>query len=158
MEISTPSKSAKTKEFLKNEAKMIVQECILINPRPKLLIFDSARWKKLLVFLTQWLKFLPRWIFFISKLSRWVFKGLHTLHNIFLGNILVSVGQYIVKCSQYIKKVSAIYCQLSPQYSNIIGGLFTERKIPFYYRAPVVYLYITVRKRYCRILFSNILL
>ena len=44
------------------------------------------------------------------------------------GNILASFGQYIVKYSQYIKKVSAIYCQLSSQYSNNIGGLFTERK------------------------------
>ena len=65
---------AKTENFWKPRQKWLFESAFLNKPRPKLLIFDSPRWKKLLVFLTQWLKFLPQWIFFISKSPRWAFK------------------------------------------------------------------------------------
>ena len=46
----------------------------LSKPREKSRFFTFPGVKKLLIFLTQWLKTLPRWIFRISKSPRWTFN------------------------------------------------------------------------------------
>ena len=90
---------AKTENFWKPRQKWLFESAFLNKPRPKLLIFDSPRWKKLLVFLTQWLKFLPQWIFFISKSPRWAFKTNRvTETGVFI--ILLRYEWLNIKCNQ----------------------------------------------------------